>query len=150
MSKAFTLKGKEILSAIKTEIRISSIVRDLKRPINKDKKWIGVWDTGASKSSISQRVVDELGLISVGNIVISTSNGVVTVNAYYVDFTLPNDETVKYILVSCADLGDETDVLIGMDIISLGDFSITNANNQTTFSFRMPPESEIDYTKHNN
>ena len=71
-------------------------------------------------------------------------------NAYYVDFTLPNDEIVKYILVSCADLGDEVDALIGMDIISLGDFSITNANNQTTFSFRMPPESEVDYTKHNN
>lgn len=150
MSKAFTLKGKEILNVIKTEIKISSIIRDLKRPINKDKKWIGVWDTGASKSSISQRVVDELGLISVGNIVISTSNGIVTVDAYYVDFTLPNDETVKYVLVSCADLGDEVDVLIGMDIISLGDFSITNANNQTTFSFRMPPEFEIDYTKHNN
>jgi hypothetical protein len=31
-----------------------------------------------------------------------------------------------------------TDVLIGMDIISMGDFAITNARGKTIFSFVIP------------
>ena len=34
-----------------------------------------------------------------------------------------------------------------MDIIKHGDFSITNTNNRTTFSFRTPSIQEIDYVK---
>ena len=34
-----------------------------------------------------------------------------------------------------------------MDIIRHGDFSITNVNNKTTFSFRTPSVEEIDYVK---
>ena len=63
------------------------------------------------------------------------------------DFGLPNGVTIKNILVSCADLGDDIDVLIGMDIIRHGDFSITNINNRTTFSFRTPSIKEIDYVE---
>ena len=111
------------------------------------KLWRGLWDTGASKSSITQRIVDDLNLIPVGNTNISTANGVVAVNTYFVDFGLPNGVTVKNVLVSCADLGDDIDILIGMDIIRHGDFSITNVNNKTTFSFRTPSVEEIDYVK---
>lgn len=46
-----------------------------------------VWDTGASKSSIDKRVADELGLIPVGKGTISTANGVVAVNTYFVNLT---------------------------------------------------------------
>ena len=38
-------------------------------------------------------------------------------------------------------------VLIGMDIITLGDFAITNQNHTTTFSFRMPSLHTIDYQR---
>ena len=38
-------------------------------------------------------------------------------------------------------------ILIGMDIIKHGDFSITNVNGKTTFSFRTPSVKEIDYVK---
>ena len=36
-------------------------------------------------------------------------------------------------------------LLIGMDIIGLGDFAVTNANGKTTFSFRVPSVREIDF-----
>ncbi len=42
---------------------------------------------------------------------------------------------------------DSVDVLIGMDVIGLGDFSITNKDGKTTFSFREPSMEEIDYTE---
>ncbi len=81
---------------------------------------------------------------------ISTANGVVLVNTYFINLTLPNHVTVKDVLVTGADLGNNIDVLIGMDIIRHGDFSITNMNNSTTFSFRIPSISEIDYVKESN
>lgn len=143
---AFTLKSNGIMNMLKTDTLVLSDVR------NKDvayipKLWRGLWDTGASKSSITQRIVDDLSLIPVGNTNISTANGVVTVSTYFVDLGLPNGVTVKNVLVSCADLGDDIDVLIGMDIIRHGDFAITNVNGKTTFSFRTPSTKEIDYVE---
>jgi hypothetical protein len=37
------------------------------------------------------------------------------------------------------------EALIGMDIITLGDFSITNHKGVTCMSFRIPSGHEIDY-----
>lgn len=143
---AFTLKSNGIMNMLKTDTLVLSDIRNKNVPYT-PKLWRGLWDTGASKSSITQRIVDDLNLIPVGNTNISTANGVVAVNTYFVDFGLPNGVTVKNVLVSCADLGDDIDVLIGMDIIRHGDFSITNVNNKTTFSFRTPSVEEIDYVK---
>ena len=42
------------------------------------------------------------------------------------------------------------DVLIGMDIITLGDFSITNVGGKTIFSFRVPSTETIDYVQQDN
>lgn len=144
---AFTLRANGILDMLKTETLINSNIRDKNKSIDINKKWRGLWDTGASKSSVDKRVVAELGLIPVGKGTISTANGVVSVNTYFVNLTLPNRVTVRDVLVTCADLGNDIDVLIGMDIIRHGDFSITNTNRSTTFSFRIPSITEIDYVK---
>ena len=143
---AFTLKSNGILNMLKTDTLVLSSVRDNNIEYT-PKLWRGLWDTGASRSSIAQRIVDDLNLIPVGNTNISTANGIVTVNVYFVDFGLPNGVTIKNVMVSCSDLGDDIDVLIGMDIIKHGDFSITNVNGKTTFSFRTPSIDEIDYVK---
>ncbi len=39
------------------------------------------------------------------------------------------------------------DVLIGMDIISQGDFSITHEGNRTIFSFQTPSTHNIDFVE---
>ncbi len=36
-------------------------------------------------------------------------------------------------------------LLIGMDIINLGDFALTHKNQQTVFSFQIPPTHEYDF-----
>ena len=144
---AFTLKSNNgFLNMLKTETLVLSTIRDQTKPFT-PKMWCGLWDTGASRSSITQRIVDDLSLIPVGNTNISTANGVVTVNTYFIDVGLPNGVTVRNVLVSCSNLGDDIDVLIGMDIIRHGDFAITNTNNRTTFSFRTPSIQEIDYVQ---
>ena len=37
-------------------------------------------------------------------------------------------------------------MLIGMDIISMCDFSLTSTNDQTKFSFQIPSSLDIDFT----
>lgn len=143
---AFTLKSQGILNMLKTDTLVLSTVRNSKNDYT-PKMWRGLWDTGASNSSITQRIVDDLSLIPVGKSNVSTANGIVPVNTYCIDIGLPNGVTVKNVIVSCCELGSDIDVLIGMDIIKHGDFSITNINNKTTFSFRIPSTKEIDYVK---
>ena len=141
---AFTLKSNGILDTLITDTLVFSNARNSDIPYT-PKLWKGLWDTGASKSSITQKIVDDLNLTPIGNATISTANGIVTVNTYFVNIGLPNRVTIRDVLVSCADLGDDIDILIGMDIIRHGDFLITNTNNKTTFSFRTPSVKEIDY-----
>jgi hypothetical protein len=37
------------------------------------------------------------------------------------------------------------DILIGMDIIGMGDFAVSNYNGRIVFSFRVPSMAEIDF-----
>lgn len=141
--RAFTLSAGSILEQIATDVLVlpSSVFSNQN---TMPRMWTAIWDTGATKSCIAKRIVDELNLIAVGRTSIGTANGITDANTYLVDIGLPNGVTVKNILVTCADLGDD-DVLIGMDIITKGDFSITNYKGKTMFSFRTPSVAKIDY-----
>lgn len=125
-TSAFTLKSDTILNILRTDIFITSEARDTSKLIDSKIIWNGLWDTGASQSAIDFRVVEELSLVPIGEATISTANGLVTVNTYIIDVTIPNNVTIKDIVVNGATLGEDADMLIGMDIIRFGDFSITN------------------------
>ena len=57
---------------------------------------------------------------------------------YMVDMTLPNGRCIEDIMVSGLNL-NVCDALIGMDIITQGDFHLTN-DGSTVFRFNIPPE----------
>ncbi|MCL2233531.1 MAG: hypothetical protein FWB99_10705 [Treponema sp.] len=52
---------------------------------------------------------------------------------------LPNMVMVQEINVMVCNLVKDIDLLIGMDIILLGDFAISNGGGKTLFSFAIPP-----------
>lgn len=106
-----------------------------------------VWDTGASHSTVTQRVVDDYGLIQTGRARTQTANGPSDVNTYLVDLFLPNKVAITGLRVNDMTTIEGTDMLIGMDVISQGDFSVTNCSGDTWFSFRMPSVQHVDYTK---
>ena len=60
-----------------------------------------------------------------------------TAKTYKVHIGLPNGSLIHDVEVYCSDI-DDYDILIGMDIISLTDFCITNKDNKTRFEFRTP------------
>jgi hypothetical protein len=55
-----------------------------------------------------------------------------------IDLILPNKIKVSKIRVSVSEI-QGVDMLIGMDIIQLGDFSISNFEGKTVFTFAIPP-----------
>ena len=98
---------------------------------------LALWDTGAHVSCISHRVVKALNLRPSGTSVIHTPSGMAHVNTYLVDVTLPNGTTFRKVNVCDTAIGSQgIGILIGMDIISKGDFSINNSGGKPTFSFK--------------
>ena len=105
-----------------------------------------VWDTGAMSTVITPTMASKLGLKSLGLVKMQHANGVSLVNTYMINLLLPNKMEVHSLYVMEGAMAD-TDMLIGMDIITLCDFAITNKNGKTTFSFDVPSSRVTDYTK---
>lgn len=107
-----------------------------------------IWDTGATASVITTAVVNRLGLTADGVTEVSTANGKANQNTYIVNISLPNGaQFMGAIVTEVTELSGGVEALIGMDIITCGDLSITNHNNTTCLSFRVPSSHEIDYCK---
>jgi predicted aspartyl protease len=105
-----------------------------------------LWDTGASDTVITQRVAERLHLFPIDTITISGVNSIGESLVALADIELPNGFTLTRRRVIICEMPPPIDMLIGMDIILLGDFSICNANNKTLFSFAMPPfDNKINY-----
>ena len=79
---------------------------------------------------------------------LSTPYGKISSNMYDIQIIL-NDDLLIPIRVLKQDYiyQEGVDLLIGMDIISKGDFSISTFNDVTCFSFRIPSRGLIDFTK---
>ena len=87
----------------------------------KDIPVTAAWDTGTTYSCISPEFAKQINLHPLSNNKLHTSYGLIQSKLY--------------------------DVLIGMDIISEGDFTLSTYNGKTSFSFRIPSKGVVDYTK---
>lgn len=101
-----------------------------------------MWDTGATNTLISSKIVKTLGLKPFGKSGISSANGIIETNTYLVHVSIPTGSVVTNVL-ALEDENDDYEVVISMDIISRGDFVFTNHEGHSTFSFRIPSEEEI-------
>lgn len=81
---------------------------------------------------------------------VQTASGLEDAETYLINIGLPNGVGFAILQVTKAELGNANDVLIGMDIISQGDFTITNKGGNTVFSFRHPSATHIDFVKEHN
>ena len=111
-------------------------------------KFDAIWDTGATQSAISEGVASKLHLKAIGEKRVRTANGLRRAKLYVVAICLPSvpDEIVLPEM-EVIDIAGTTDVLIGMDIIRIGDLAVTNADHKTCMSFQVPSLSEIDFGK---
>jgi hypothetical protein len=116
---------------------------------------IGIWDTGASASAITELTAKKLKLAPTGGKNVSGLGGTIFKNTYLIDIVLPNGITIYDLSVTELDnpkdhsgnIVDNFGMLIGMDIINRGDFVVTNFQGKTVMSFRMPSTAKVDYVE---
>lgn len=114
----------------------------------KNTKGVSLWDTGATNTCISPKIVRELGLVVTGKTLMYGSTSARETNTYLVDLYLPNHVRVTDVRALEADLESQgIDVLVGMDIINLGDFAVSNYGGKTSFTFCIPSRKTIDFVK---
>lgn len=146
--RAFTIRYGGRVNVLKTEIGIFLPIsrEEMERTTPQVHPCIAVWDTGANGTVITKQVADELGLKAIGITEVYHAQGKGFTNEYLVNVALLNGVVIPGVRVTEGVLAG-CDVLIGMDIIGMGDFAVTNANSNggTTLSFCIPSVAEIDF-----
>ena len=102
-----------------------------------------VWDTGATNTVISGQVIDALGLEPIEKSQIEGVGGIMESSVYKINIYLENNVEFIGIEALSGDIGDY-DLIIGMDMITLGDFVIINKDGKTWFSYRHPSTEHIE------
>lgn len=144
MNRSFTVKTEDgLLTALGTPCHVSQAFNPANGvPEYPRIQFNALWDIGAVKSVITQRVVEACGLKpikAIKSVLLQGVNGLEKSEAHVVNIYLPSKITAHEFTVVSKDAGDVWwDVLIGMDIISTGDFSVRNVNGKTEWSFSVP------------
>lgn len=148
-SRSFTLQSNGgLLNQLITDIEIAPAFNpdDVNPQTKPYKPYKALWDTGATGTVITKKIVDDLGLKQIGITKVFHGDGSTDQPVYYINIMLPHRVGFSYVRATEGKLTG-FDVLVGMDIIVKGDFAITNSDGRTTFSFRIPSETCIDFVK---
>ena len=150
--RAMTYSPGGLINSIITQVKVSSPINDLDAKIEKHDPRLtdttALWDTGATHCCISKKLAIELNLIPSGRTDMSHAKGKESTNTYTLDIFLPNEIWVPGCeVMEIEGAAGNFGIIIGMDIITMGDLAITNVNGNTMFSFRVPSVSHIDFVK---
>jgi hypothetical protein len=105
-----------------------------------------IWDTGCSVTTITQNVVDSLGLKQTGISYVNTASETnKKTKTFEVDLFINAELIFRNLTVNLGVIFSGIDCLLGMDIIGTGDLSVTSLNGNTCMSFRHPSSHEIDF-----
>lgn len=148
---------KRIISNMENELVFTKIYNEFSGKVITDEHIVfgdknipvtAAWDTGTAYTCISRELANQLKLEPIGINSLHTSNGIHDSKRYMVDIML-NNRAIYTLKVAEHPFihNDNVDLLIGMDIISEGDFTISTYNGKTSFSFRIPSKGLVDYTK---
>jgi hypothetical protein len=98
-----------------------------------------LWDTGSTGCAITDRVIKSCGLEPEREVTLRSSTGTTRADRYLVNLYLPNGHAFVGVRATRVAL-EGVDVLIGMDVIMLGEFKVGRApEGGAFFSFLYPP-----------
>ena len=148
--EAFTLYGDRLMSSIiyplsmRQSYRLCLDYRLLCQQANVR----ALWDTGATGSCVSQGLARRLGLKTIDMCPVCGVSGTTLSPVYSIDILLPSNVEIPNLRVTEFMDNGSFEVIIGMDVMTLGDFAISNSGGKTTVSFRIPPsDSPVDFVK---
>lgn len=141
--KAFTCFYPSHSLVLANQVKVVSRGQSLEVP--------AVWDTGATRTCVSTVLAEKLGLESRGTSTAITPSGRDVFPSFLVNLELPNGVTVNDLKVVGTQIHKQRlGVLIGMDVITQGDFAVSCKAGRTQFTFRMPSVEDADYTSPSN
>lgn len=144
---SFTQASDKTERAIITPCKITTPFRpELGEKPSKMLSCQALWDTGATNTVISDKLASSLGILPITKRKTFHADGDCLSNIYLVNIILPNNILISILQVSEGKLHG-FDILIGMDIITQGNFSISNIDRKTTFSFTLPSICKIDFSQ---
>lgn len=95
-----------------------------------------IWDTGAVMSCISEEIVRRENMQPVDNGVLVTLTGQKDIMYYYLDIRLSEKIILHNVKVAGISMADrDSAFVVGMDIISRGNFSVKNIKGKTEICF---------------
>ena len=151
---AFTYVTRGIASVLITPVFIWAAYDPQGEGESTFREYSAIWDTGATKTMVTQQVAEDCGLIPTAQSRVRGVFGAKKVNGYLVNIALPTQhlnrpqENVAIHNLSVLEAPALTgghNVLIGMDVIGKGDFAISNYRGRTMFTFRIPSQGDIDF-----
>ena len=149
-SKSFVTSYEKISNVLINEVHISKVFDD--PPINFNhledpncKKYKAIWDTGGNITVINKKVIEDCDLIPIGRTIMRSPGGENRSYLYLINLWLKNGLMIPNLRVVEGVLTEDVEVLIGMDIINLGDFAVSNKDGKTVFTFRYPSYEKIDF-----
>lgn len=148
-TRHFDVRAREII----TEVHICPPMMppDTPNEVNIDEcdttSFNAIWDTGATGTVITNRVVKKCDLKPIRRTKVYTVSGEEETLVYLITIFLPNNIVVFGVSATLGKINEKCDVLIGMDIITHGDFAITNKGGKTVFTFRIPSSVRLDFAK---
>lgn len=142
MASALSIYGDVLLNCITSTVTLTNPFAD-----NRHLSTKGIWDTGATNSVITRSSAQQLGLVPISRAVVNGVHGSREVNVYYVRIRLNDQIGLETQVTECEELSPDLSIgmLIGMNVIMLGDFSITNFDNRTVMSFVVPSQRKTDF-----
>lgn len=101
-----------------------------------------MWDTGASLSAISRKLIDVLHLEPYSKAMVSSLHDAKLENTYLVHLLLPTTDTI--LDVECTEAHtDDYDFVCGMNVIGYSDFFISNFEDKTSVAIRIPSNEKV-------
>jgi hypothetical protein len=151
-AKADNGLAREVISPV--SVKVPGSFKTLDQTPYKTK---ALWDTGATNTVITENLCSRLKLPPISRTKVQGIYKEETKNVYLLDIIIAEKVFIQNVRITTANkissASDEIEVLLGMDIINLGDFAITaTMGNQnipcTVFSYRFPHGPEcIDYAQ---
>jgi hypothetical protein len=140
--RAFTITYEALVREISTPVGLEPICTTDRTLLGAQIKIGAIWDTGANMTCIKPSLRDRLKLHQselVEPITMSGIGGDVEADGTLVSIWLAYNFVLELCPVYIIDFPGDEELLIGMDIISMGDFAICNADGKTSCSFAVPP-----------
>ena len=149
--QAFTIKYSSRTNVLFSDVGISFSYNPRENGASKPPIYNvrAIWDTGATCTVITKEFAKEIGLVPSGKTEVTGIGKVSTLeDTFFVNIYLPNKVCIMNLRIAQVDrIAGNGKMLVGMDIIGSGDFSVYTENNQTVMTYRFPTIGGNDFVK---